>query len=83
MITALRVLKMHRGGFSVDNMKFCVVICAACVTVIIQKHLQARHVHNIKTVGTNMLYDMGVNHYLGFADCETFSRRTTCMASYF
>src|SRR6266404_6162723 len=68
MITALTVSKMQEGEFSVDNMKDCVVICAACVTVIIQRHLQVIHVHNIKTVGTNMSYDMGGNHYLGSAD---------------
>ena len=68
MITALTVSKMQEGEFSVDNMKDCVVICAACVTVIIQRHLQVIHVHNIKTIGTNMSYNMGSNHYLGSAD---------------
>ena len=60
--------KMHEGGSSVSNMKDSMVICAAYVTAIIQRHLQARHVHNIKIVGINMLLDMADNHYLGFAD---------------
>jgi len=68
MITALTVSKMQEGEFSVDNMEDCVVICATCMTVIIQKHLQVIHVHNIKTIGTNMLYNMGGNHYLGSTD---------------
>jgi hypothetical protein len=44
------------------NMKYSLVICDTYMTVKIQNHHQARHVYNIKIIGTNTLLVNGMGN---------------------
>ena len=66
MMIVHKTLQNCKEVFSVCTMNFCMVTCVACVIVTTQKYHLLTHVYNIKIAGTNMLYDMGDNQYLGF-----------------
>src|SRR5271169_2326491 len=55
MMIVLKVLQMHNGDLSVLSMKTNGELDVVCITVIIKRFLERKHVNNMQKSGINML----------------------------
>src|ERR1700679_3045545 len=55
MMIVLQILQMHVGDLSVLSMKINGELDVVCITVIIKKFLERKHVSNMPKYGINML----------------------------